>query len=539
MDDRDTPGVRPTDVLSGATDALAARLLPQGAFTLIERLEPSLLSGERRAATLARLFSIETAIDDPSRRAELFDLLSREKRSELALRLGRLVEEIADDGYMLSGRERRAALGFFGASLGPERAAPGEPLPDRISPLYGLFPHQKRAASEVERYLYQESGRVMLHLPTGVGKTRTAMSIVATHLRRRAEGLVIWLAEGRELLEQAAEEFGRTWAAIGDRDVACLRFWSDQNPPIETIRDGIVFAGLAKLHSYGKDRPRVWALGDRASLVVFDEAHRAVAATYDRLVETLVTRNSRTGLLGLSATPGRTWNDVDQDVAVAEMFHGNKVTLEFDGTNPIERLTRDGYLAAATFSRLDVASDLEPSEFGVDVDSLGAADDIPEPVAEALADNEQRNALIVQSILDLSRQHDRVLVYAASVRNALLLASVLRAMGLDADPVTGSTEPGERTRALARFKRAGGAPRVLTNFGVLTTGFDAPAASAAIIARPTKSLVLYSQMVGRVIRGPKAGGTPSCEVVTVVDTSLPGFGDVADAFMNWEDVWTT
>ncbi|MEH0409495.1 hypothetical protein [Streptomyces scabiei] len=80
---------------------------------------------------------------------------------------------------------------------------------------------------------------------------------------------------------------------------------------------------------------------------------------------------------------------------------------------------------------------------------------------------------------------------------------------------------------------------VLCNFGVLTTGFDAPAASAAVIARPTKSLVLYSQMVGRVIRGPKAGGTDTCEIVTVVNPELPGFGDVAEAFTNWEDVWET
>ena len=536
MNDPDTPGVRPSDVLSCATDALAAQLLPQGALNLIERLDPSLLSGGQRGATLGRLFSIETAIDDPSRRARLFDLLSREKRSELAQRIGRPIEEISADDYTLSTPERRAVLGFFGASLGAERAAPSEPLPDRVGTVHGLFPHQKRAASEVERNLYQESGRVMLHLPTGVGKTRTAMSIVATHLRGRSEGLVIWLAAARELLEQATEEFSKTWTAVGDRDVDCLRFWTDHDPPIETIRDGIVFAGLAKLHSYGKDRPRLWSLGDRASLVVFDEAHQAVAATYQRLVETLVTRNSRTGLLGLSATPGRTWNDVDEDVAVAELFHGNKVTLEFDGINPIERLTKEGYLAAANFSRLDVASDLDLSD--ADRDSLEAADDIPEPVAEALADNEQRNALIIQSILDLRRQHNRILVYAASVRNALLLASVLRAMGLDADAVTGSTEAGERTRALTRFKRSGGPPRVLTNFSVLTTGFDAPGASAAIIARPTKSLVLYSQMVGRVIRGPKAGGTPTCEVVTVVDTTLPGFGDVAEAFMNWEDVWT-
>ena len=78
---------------------------------------------------------------------------------------------------------------------------------------------------------------------------------------------------------------------------------------------------------------------------------------------------------------------------------------------------------------------------------------------------------------------------------------------------------------------------VLVNFGVLTTGFDAPRASAVVIARPTQSLVLYTQMVGRGIRGPKAGGTKECTILTVVDPNLPGFGDVAKAFLNWEDVW--
>ena len=75
------------------------------------------------------------------------------------------------------------------------------------------------------------------------------------------------------------------------------------------------------------------------------------------------------------------------------------------------------------------------------------------------------------------------------------------------------------------------------NFGVLTTGFDAPLTSATLIARPTKSLVLYSQMVGRAIRGKIAGGNDIAEIVTVVDTAMPGFGDLSTAFMNWEDVW--
>ena len=78
---------------------------------------------------------------------------------------------------------------------------------------------------------------------------------------------------------------------------------------------------------------------------------------------------------------------------------------------------------------------------------------------------------------------------------------------------------------------------VIVNYGVLTTGFDAPAISAAVIARPTRSLVLYSQMVGRATRGTRAGGNEEAEIVTVVDPHLPGFGNVADAFRNWEDVW--
>ena len=113
----------------------------------------------------------------------------------------------------------------------------------------------------------------MLHLPTGVGKTRTAMSIVASHLRSRDTGLVIWFAVTRELLEQAAAEFELTWNAVGDRPIECVRFWSNYSPLIDEITDRIVVAGLAKVYAFGKRRQRLWNLGDRTSMVVFDEAH--------------------------------------------------------------------------------------------------------------------------------------------------------------------------------------------------------------------------------------------------------------------------
>jgi superfamily II DNA or RNA helicase len=89
---------------------------------------------------------------------------------------------------------------------------------------------------------------------------------------------------------------------------------------------------------------------------------------------------------------------------------------------------------------------------------------------------------------------------------------------------------------IASFKQDGGV-QILTNFGVLTTGFDAPIADVAVIARPTRSVVLYTQMVGRVARGPKQGGGEWCKVITIVD-KIPGFRSLAEGFGHWEDIWS-
>ena len=529
------PGIRPSQIFENLDDGQAEKLLPVGAFQIITALDPDRITGSKRAETFGQTLSLELAVDDLQRRKILLDALPAAKIGEFEDRVGQTIDRLRQKD-VLERLLRRDLLGFFGMSMVSDQPRESSDPDKIVMPERGLFPHQKRAASAVERYLYFEEGRVMLHLPTGVGKTRTAMSIVASHLRDHSAGLVLWLATTRELLEQAAVEFEATWRVVGDRQVNCLRYWSSYNPPIDEVTDGIIIAGLAKLHSYGQERERMWDLGDRTTMVVFDEAHQAVATTYKDIVETVITRNPRTPLLGLSATPGRTWGNPEVDEAVAELFCGNKVMIDFGDANPIKRLTDEGYLSAVEFSLLNVEPGLKLSE--EDLADISKALDIPNSLAARLGEDQQRNLRIVQRLLELIDTHSRILVFAASVDNALLLASICRGIGLKADVVTGKTETYERGRIIQRFKRTGGHPRVLINYGVLTTGFDAPGASAALIARPTKSLVLYSQMVGRVIRGPKAGGNKHCEVVTVVDTILPGFGDVAEAFMNWEDVWS-
>ena len=274
----------------------------------------------------------------------------------------------------------------------------------------------------------------------------------------------------------------------------------------------------------------------RVRLVVFDEAHQSIARTYRRITEEL-TLDYRCALLGLTATPGRTWADLDKDGVLAEFYGYNKIGLEVPGENPIAYLIENEYLAKPNFRTMFAEPGISLSDR--EVADMADALDIPRQVLDVLSISEKYIVAVLNAIEQLFAEgHRRVLVFAASVRHARVLTAILAARGLFAAVVTSSTPEQERRRAIRNFTQdSNERPMALVNFGVLTTGFDAPKASAVVIGRPTQSLVLYSQMVGRAIRGPKAGGTEHCEVVTVVDPNLPGFGDVAAAFENWEDVW--
>ncbi|MFI5752677.1 MULTISPECIES: DEAD/DEAH box helicase [Streptomyces] len=532
-----SPGIAFQAVLDAAPLAYVRRLLGEHACELLALLrEGSVEQTIRKVAASA--ISPEQLIGDPEERAQLLELLPEDKKAELAERLG--WDTSSSPAVFLSAlpwtlEERRAFLGFLGLVVD---RAPEAPVSSRRTsePTYGLFPHQRRAASKVRRLLYSSERRTVLHLPTGVGKTRTGMDLICDHLRQNEPTLVVWLARGRELLEQAALEFERAWASLGNREVTVARMWGDAPTDLDDLTDGIVVLGLEKAGAAAKSVPGFLdQLALRTTLTVFDEAHQVIAPTYRRVVEALTLR-SDSSLLGLTATPGRTWADISEDEKLADFFARQKVMLEIDGyDNPVTALIDQGYLARPDFRTVAADSGMKLS--ARDKQALAASFDIPDELITQLADNVQWNLQVVRTVLDLSEQHRRILLFAASIEHSRLIVAILSMFGIDAQQVTGESSTRHRDRVINRFKGPGTRPMVLSNYGVLTTGFDAPAASAAVIARPTRSLVLYSQMVGRVIRGPKAGGTSTCDVVTVVDPALPGFGDVAEAFTNWEDVW--
>jgi superfamily II DNA or RNA helicase len=402
-------------------------------------------------------------------------------------------------------------------------------LPSDATPGYGLFPHQRRAVTRARDLLELGRTRLLLHMPTGSGKTRTTMSMVCDFLRERDDRVVLWFASTRELLDQAAREFHKAWSLLGNRPLPIVTAWGGQEADIAGLTDGLLVASLQTIHGHRNDPNFIAGLGRRVGLIVFDEAHQAIAPTFRHVVEQLsAAGHPVTPIIGLSATPGRTFVGAKSDEELAEFFEHTKVELDTaaEGADgPVAYLIREGYLAEPEFRLLGELPDPDVPATDGDGEDL------------ELRQDEYLQEVLAATLRLVEESHKRIIVFAASVELAHLLTAGLRSLGVLADAVDGTTPTDVRDTAIRMYKSPAPVPRVLVNYGVLTTGFDAPQTSAVVIARPTRSLVLYSQMVGRGIRGPKAGGNKKAVVVTVIDPTVPAFGSIAAAFTHWEDLW--
>ena len=440
-----------------------------------------------------------------------------------------------------------------------------------VSPKYGLFEHQSNALIECIKFLDGDIPRVMLHMPTGSGKTRTSMHLMARYLNQNKEALIIWLVSGKELCEQAANEFELSWSYLGERVMPVIKLWSDKfgvqeeytniisvrsNSPTKEefnqnswplgLKDGVIIASLDSIRSLINQ----WEPEERhirrsaVSLIIFDEAHRSVAPTYKSVIETLLSPSfPETKMIGLSATPGKRHygDDMDVDKSLVELFKNQLVQLKIDGYNsPIDYLVEKGYLAKLEKEQLEIAkSNISKSELRKINESISLSMDIPDDILMILGFNATRNMQIVERVECLVKEegHKRVLVFSPSVQSAIVLSNICKCIGINSSFVHASSEA--RDDVIRKYKSDNKDPMVIFNFGVLTTGFDAPRTSAVVIARPTTSLVLLNQMAGRAIRGPKVGGNKVAKLITIVDTEIPILVEPNKQFHAFDNSWST
>ena len=405
---------------------------------------------------------------------------------------------------------------------------------ETISPEKYLFPYQISTIKKIHNILGKPPRRVLLHMPTGSGKTISAMRIVLLQLLEIPDALVIWLAHNEELCEQAMEEFQQMWKSAGDRKITTYRFFGRNKMDPLKVKSGFMSAGLLKmLGSASKNTTFLSEIAQKTNLVVIDEAHQAPAEKFSIIIEELA-ENENTKLLGLSATPGRK-SDAQDDAnkRLARFFAGHKVMLDTGKENPIRFLIKKGYLANPKFNKIKHVGEHLSKD---DLAKIERDADVPKSILEKISTYTVRNLAIVGEIMRLHKMHKKIIVFASHVEHAKTISLILSAKKMNSDFVTSKTPSGIRSEMLHRFKNTD-EQMILCNYGILTTGFDAPKTSAIVIARPTKSYVLYAQMVGRGIRGPKAGGNETCEISTVIDNGIEEFINITEVFTQWETVW--
>lgn len=534
-------------------DELAPGLLDR-LEVILPALEPSLKAGDTTVHNLyartglvkaLQSFAPEACFESLDYRKKCLDRLAPSSLMTLASRLGVAqgeFDETRDNVATVcwTGEDqKRKFLDFFTL---PARFLRSEPTleadsldvkgTDSNSPSRPLFDYQKKVLAEASDLIAIPRSRFLIQMPTGSGKTRTAMTLVTNRLKTEGPAPVIfWLAHSEELCRQAFDTFVEQWQQTGDREVRACRLWGKHSAPQSLDKPILVVAGFQKLHGLIQSVERVTleALRGRTRLVIVDEAHRSVAPTYRHCVDFLAGNDAK--VVGLSATPGRTLEL--QNSELVDLYFGSIVEIAPDpGLSVVQYLQKLGVT-----SKLIVDPILSNRHFSLSPRQRKALEsnlDFPSDFLDQVGRDDARNAEIIARLLGEVSAGRQTICFACSVEHSRFIASVLTFLGISADHVDGSTGENARRSIIDRFRA--GELSVISNFGVLSTGFDAPNADTVMIARPTRSGILYSQMVGRGLRGPAMGGAESCRLIDVLD-NIEGIGPIDDLFAQFADTW--
>ncbi len=475
------------------------------------------------------------------RPSELIKLL--QKITNVQLNEDNVYREMHNIPFNKNSTSEKILFEFFGEKIPIELDEPPT-LSDieNVMPKRSLFDYQRKAYEEIVNYLDNDDGRrCILHMPTGSGKTITAMRVISTFFSRTKPVLIIWLAYSEELCEQAIDEFKQTWINAGDRNIRIFRFFRNHSTNLikytDVDKDGLIVASLGKIFQKSKrDELFLSKLADRVDLVIMDEAHQAIAPTYLEILEQLTEKRfNKIPLLGLSATPGRT--SISKSDELSSFFNCNKVSLTISGyKNPIKYLIKKGYLSKPKIT--PIRSDIKLTDDDL-IKIFNSPTDIPDTILDKIGKDISRTIRVIGQIKDLinSEKHKRIIVFGASVKNSRDISIILTYLKHKSFHIDADTDPITKSQLINEYKSETDDVIIMCNVGVFTTGFDAPKTSAVVIARPTKSLVLYSQMVGRAMRGINVGGNKECDIRVIKDNALSQFTDPVDAFFKWDDVW--
>lgn len=364
------------------------------------------------------------------------------------------------------------------------------PLFDRAPAFFAMDPpkarpYQSRAIQTARDRVRDKKRKLCLVAPTGAGK----MFLVAS-MTRTSSVPVLFVCHLQELIDQCVDHL----RAVGITNVGVIRGDDDRTNPNALVQ-------VASIQTLSRrDKPF-------AGIVFIDECHRAVSDSYLKLLE----HYQDSIIIGFTATPVR--------------LDGRPMGATFECLDVVvtyEQLIKDGYIAAPLCYGAPVQPDLSGIKM---VDG-----DFHEGM---LAEVMQDKSLIGHSLDHWKKlahlykgpnggtvegPYRRTLIFAVGIQHSLNICERFAAAGVRIEHLDGTT-PTPRRKAILKAL-ADGELDAITSVGILLEGTDIPSAKCALHLRPTQSLALARQSVGRILRPWHPGCAPGCRLHPSIEPLL-------------------
>lgn len=381
-----------------------------------------------------------------------------------------------------------------------------------------LRDYQAECLDRLVQYRMNGGARALVAMATGLGKTVCFAQIPA-----RLPGRMLVIAHREELLNQAADKIQRANPA--------LRVGVEQADRKAGGADVVV----ASIQTLAVTPRRLAGLGQFGTVVI-DEVHHALATTYLRVLGHFGIAPDVSDLADGVLEKKQVSQEVRRRFAEFSPAHDAPYFVGFTATptrsdgRGLEAVLDDivfsrtladgidaGWLARVRGIRVDTGTDISGVKtHGSDFAERSLSDAVNTP---------ERNLRAVAAYTQHAKGR-QALVFAVDVQHAYDLAEAFQSSGIKAGAVVGATDTDERRRLIARYQR--GDLQVLVNCFVLVEGFDAPETSALVMARPTKSSLVYTQMLGRGTR--LAPGKTDLLVIDMADAGKAGVASVNTLF---------
>ncbi|MCD6100055.1 MAG: DEAD/DEAH box helicase family protein [Candidatus Marinimicrobia bacterium] len=372
--------------------------------------------------------------------------------------------------------------------------------------MISLRPYQKVAVSQVISSFVSGREKMYIQMATGTGKTAVAAAIIAKLLTIGKIKKVLFMVDRDSLATQTVNKLNEY--GLGE-------YWEIKRlttNPSDRYAD--ILVSTVQMLATG-DKFTLYP-NDFFDLIILDECHRSYFGDWHKVVEYFRKGDKKAVILGLTATPS------DKETVNTDRYFGPPV---FRYT--YRQAVKDDILADTIYYKFQTNVDLYGiHELGFDFDpeDLGRAVDVP-----------QRNELIAEKYFEVinfekEKKLKKALVFAASIKHAnnlryAFIRKYNELMGLPPDDAEAEdfivaihTGMPNAKDLIREFQRINGRIKIAVSIDMLSTGIDAPDIEVLVMARPTKSKVLYAQMKGRGARKCEETGKDKFILIDFVDS---------------------